>query len=235
MNLTLNALNIISQIIPKDIRIKLTNKIIDNKIKKYADIEIINEEIIEKRKGKPTIFIGNHLSNVDGVILNRVLKNNNIAFMAGVKLSKNPLTRLIVDTINTITITPNSADKEALRKAVDHLKNNGSIFIFPEGTRSRTGSMIKARSGFILLCKMTGVDIVPIGLEGTENVLPINSKDMSKESLKHSKVKVVFGNPFKLPERDGEDKSTWTEKSKNLAMKNIASLLDEKYHGVYKE
>lgn len=233
--MTLRALNIASKIIPKNIRVEITKKIIDSKIKKYANISIVNENILKERKNKPTIYIGNHLSNVDGIILNKILKDNNIAFMAGVKLSKNPLTKLILDTINTIKITPNSADIEALRKATKHLKNNGSIFIFPEGTRSRTGSMIKARSGFILLCKRTKADIVPVGLEGTEKLLPINSNDMGKEKLNHADVKVVLGNPFKLPERDGLDKSEWTEKSKYTAMRNIANLIDEKYHGVYKE
>lgn len=235
MNITLNALNIATKIVPKNIRVNITKKIIDNKLKKYANITIVNEDVIKKRKNKPTIYIGNHLSNVDGVILHKILEDNNIAFMAGVKLSKNPLTKLVVDTINTIQITPNSADKEALRKAVKHLKNNGSIFIFPEGTRSRTGSMIKARSGFILFYKMTKAEIVPVGLEGTEKLLPINKSNMSNESLKHADVKVVFGEPFKLPKRDGTDKNEWLETSKDISMRKITNLIDEKYHGVYKE
>lgn len=235
MNITLKALNIASKIIPKSIRVALTKKIIDSKVKKYSKITILNENILKERRDKPTIYIGNHLSNIDGVILNKIFKDNNIAFMAGVKLSKHPLTKLIVDTINTIQIKPNSADIEALRNASKHLKDKGSIFIFPEGTRSRTGNMIKARSGFILLCKITNADIVPVGIEGTENLLAINSNDMTKESLNYSDVKIVLGKPFKLPKRNDLDKKEWNEKAKYIAMRNIANLIDEKYHGVYRE
>lgn len=51
--------------------------------------------------------------------------------------------------------------------------------IFPEGTRSRVGSLIEAKKGILLIARMTGVPIVPIGLYGTEKLLP----DLNENSL----------------------------------------------------
>ncbi|ERJ13273.1 lysophospholipid acyltransferase family protein [Haloplasma contractile] len=234
MSLILKGFANASRILPKNIRISLTNKLIDRILDKYSEIDVINKEIIEKRRGVPTIYIGNHLSNIDGVILNKLLKNNDVAFMAGVKLSKNKMTNLILDTTKTIHITPNSVDKKAIKEAINYLKDGGSIFIFPEGTRSRSSSMIKAKKGFVLLAKMSKAALVPVGVEGTEQLLPINSDSMSKENFNHSKVKVTFGEPFNLPEKTKENKVAWTELATEYSMKKIAKLLDSKYRGIYK-
>lgn len=233
MNILLKVLPKAANLLPFNVKISLVDKYIDFMLKKYATMNILNKEVVKERKGKPTIYIGNHLSNVDGVILNKILKDNNIAFLAGVKLQDNPLTKMVMDTINTIPITPNTADKEAIKNALDHLKSNGSIFIFPEGTRSRSGKMINARSGFILLCKLSGAEIVPVALEGTEKLLPVNDSSMGKEEMHHAEVKVVFGKPFNLLEKNKANKSDWTELAKNHAMGKIADLLDESYRGVY--
>lgn len=234
MSIILNTFANVSKILPKNVRMDLTCKLIDKFLDRYSEIEVINKEIIEKRKGVPTIYIGNHLSNVDGVVLNSLLKDNDIAFMAGVKLSKNTMTNLVLETVKTIKITPNSADKKAIKEAIKYLQNGGSIFIFPEGTRSRTGSMIKAKKGFLLIAKMSKAQFVPIGIEGTEKLFPINSDSMSKEKFNYSKVKVVLGEPFNLPEKNPENKDHWTEFATEYSMKKISELLSPEYRGVYK-
>ena len=149
----LKVLVVISNILPNRIRIFLADKIVNKTVDKYANIELINESVIRQRKGFATVYIGNHLSNIDGVILNKLLKENQIAFLAGVKLSENPFTNLVLDTINTIPVVPNSADKKAIRAALDYLESDKSIFIFPEGTRSRTGAMQEGKKGFALVAK----------------------------------------------------------------------------------
>ena len=42
-------------------------------------------------------------------------------------------------------IIPGSPDKSAVKSSLKHLGSGGSIVIFPEGTRSRTGSLIKMK------------------------------------------------------------------------------------------
>ncbi|NJD01228.1 MAG: 1-acyl-sn-glycerol-3-phosphate acyltransferase, partial [Ruminiclostridium sp.] len=90
----------------------------------------------------------NHLSNVDGIVLNKVLKKNNVTFIAGKKLNANPFTSIFMKIVKHISISPNSADRKAIKKALTVLSMGESILIFPEGTRSRTGSMIKGKRGF---------------------------------------------------------------------------------------
>ncbi len=204
-------------------------------LRKYASIKVHGEDILRSRIGKPTIYISNHLSNIDGIILDRLLEHNNIAFMAGVKLGQNPFTAFFLNTLNYIPITPGSADKNAIKLALRHLQGNGSILIFPEGTRSRTGSLIEAKRGFTLMVKMAKVSVVPIALEGTEKLLPINTSDMSGERLQRSDISITIGTPFSLPgKHEIPEDADWDAHCAAFAMYRISEMLQPKYQGVYK-
>lgn len=227
------AIKAINMLPPSLIK-KIADRIIDNYLNKYANITIENKEILKKLDG-PVVFVSNHLSNSDGLVLNRVLKEKDPYFVAGVKLTKNSLSRIGFEAFKTIAIQPNTADIEAMKKCIETVKEGNSIFIFPEGTRSRTGALMEARKGVILIAKKCGVPIVPIGVSGTEILMPINDKDMGKEIFQHADVQVSFGEPFYLPEKEkGEDKEEYNEKCINSIMGNIAKLLPEDYRGIYK-
>lgn len=222
-------------IMPKPVLSAAAKFIVSRYIAKYANITVVNKERINQING-PAIFISNHLSNSDGLVLNKLLKDRDIWFIAGVKLAKNDLTNLGLEVVRTIPINPDSADKTAISTIIKALKSGKSICIFPEGTRSRTGSMIRGKKGILLVAKLSKVPIVPIGLEGTEMLLPINDSDMGGEAFNHADVKITIGESFYIPDRDkGEEKDSYEERALYFTMRKIAELLPDKYQGVYKE
>lgn len=210
-------------------------KVIDYIIKKYAHIDYKGEENLSNAK-KPVIFICNHLSNSDALILDKILKNQDVTYVAGVKLSQNPTTNLGVRLVKTTSLKPNTADKEGLTKIINIIKSGNNVLIFPEGTRSRKGSMIEAKKGFLLIAKITGVPIVPIGIWGTEKFLPINdSGDMAAEKFHHAHIGVRIGKQIEVPKKEqGEDKLSYEKRALDTLMKAIAELIPEEYRGVYK-
>ncbi|WP_026477708.1 lysophospholipid acyltransferase family protein [Alkaliphilus transvaalensis] len=213
----------------------ISKKVTDHYLKKYANINLQGRENLMGIK-LPTIFISNHLSNSDGLVLAKVLKEIDPTFVAGIKLSNNAVTSIGVNGIKTINIKPNTADKEGLKKIIELIKHGESLLIFPEGTRSRVGSLIEAKKGIFLIAKMTGAPIVPIGLYGTENLLPINEEgDMSSETFNYADIYINIGKQFEFPKRGKEeDKKEYEEFSTKYIMKKIAELLPVNYRGVYK-
>lgn len=220
--------------LPKGLVDVLIKKILKGYLNKYADIRVTGLENLNSIK-KPILFICNHLSNSDALVLNSVLKDQDITFVAGIKLSNNPLTNLGITITKTIPIKPNTADKEAISKVIKTLKNGNNILIFPEGTRSRTGSMIKAKKGVVLIQKMSKATVVPLGIYGSEKLLPINGEDMSGEKFQHAVVNLNIGKGIDIPQRlKDEDKHLYEEKTTEFIMKEVAKLLPEEYRGVYK-
>lgn len=235
MSVKLLAVKLSSKL-PDKIAVPLSNFVVKNIIKRYANLKIEGYENI-KNLNEPVIYICNHLSNADGLILNEVLKEKDVTFIAGVKLSKDPLTNFGMRIVKSISIKPNTADKEALSKIVKTVKHGDSILIFPEGTRSRTGSMIEAKKGILLMARLTGAKLVPIGLSGTEKLLPISkSENMSSEKFNRADVKINIGMPFSIPTREGkEDKEVYEERTLNFLMTQISKLLPKEYRGVYSD
>jgi long-chain acyl-CoA synthetase len=89
----------------------------------------------------------------------------------------------------------------AVRASLEHcgtLADAGwSVLIYPEGTRSVTGSMGSFRSGIGLLAQQLGVPVIPVGIVGTYDVLPKGSSRPRRRA-----VTIRFGRPM-LP--DPED------------------------------
>lgn len=225
----------IINILPHKCVTYIAKKVVDTYLKKYANIIIEGSENLKGIK-TPTIFICNHLSNSDGLVLDKALKEIDPTFVAGVKLSNNAVTSIGVNVIKTTNIKPNTADKEGLKKIIKLVKQGESLLIFPEGTRSRVGSLIEAKKGILLIARITGAPIVPIGLYGTEKLIAINKEgDMSAEIFNYADVHINIGKQFKIPKRVKEqDKKEYEYFSIKYIMKKIAELLPENYRGVYK-
>ena len=213
----------------------ISRKIVDFIVKKYVDLDVKGEENLLSLD-KPVIFICNHLSNSDGIILDKILKNHDVTYVAGIKLTQNATTNIGVRLLKTTVVKPNTADKEGLTKVINIVRSGNNILIFPEGTRSRTGSIIQAKKGLLLIAKVTGAPIVPLGIWGTEKFLPISgSGDMAAESFHHAHVGLRVGKQLELPKREqGEERHLYDERALTVLMKAIAGLMPEEYRGVYK-
>ncbi len=222
-------------LLPLSLQQKLARAYVDRQLKKKVTIRIQGRENLDS-VSSPCIFVANHLSNLDGMVLMMLLKEKfDPHFVAGVKLTDDKFTNFFKNLIKTIDIKPNSADLESMKTIINTLKGGESVMIFPEGTRSRTASMNEAKKGITLIARMAKVPIVPIGLMGTERIVPIDpSEQMSKERIHPGTVDIVIGKPFQLVKKlPGEDKHEYDDRALADIMAHIAQTLSPAYRGIY--
>jgi 1-acyl-sn-glycerol-3-phosphate acyltransferase len=64
---------------------------------------------------------------------------------------------------------------ESLRHAAKELRPGVSVFLFPEGTRTRDGSLQPFKKGGFKFALQTGLPVVPVTITGTRQLLPRDS------------------------------------------------------------
>jgi 1-acyl-sn-glycerol-3-phosphate acyltransferase len=88
-------------------------------------------------------------------------------------------------------IDRNAPSKEIMRMLIRELKAGQCVTVFPEGTRSRDGSIAEFRSGLEFLVRRTGAAVVPVGVSGSYKAFGRGARFVWP-----SKCAVTFGEPW---------------------------------------
>ena len=125
---------------------------------------------------RPCIFIFNHQSKADVVILAKLIRKD----MGGVgkqEIRNIPILGQLMEWAGTVFIDrKNAADAiKAMEPLIDAIKKDGkSICIAPEGTRSNSPKLAPFKKGAFHLAMQAGVPIVPIVIHNAGDVAPKN-------------------------------------------------------------
>lgn len=121
---------------------------------------------------RPCIFIFNHQSLLDGVVLAQLLKQDVVAFCKK-EMAEKPIVGALLRQADTIFVDRDNKDQSGvLQQALDVLENGRSLVIAPEGTRSTLGDLQPFKHGAFYLAKKAKVPIVPIVLHNVKDALP---------------------------------------------------------------
>lgn len=125
-------------------------------------------------------------------------------------------------------------DKESVRKMIaqcEHLlKNNISIMIFPEGTRSETGMVKPFKPGAFILAKKMKKPILPLVMNNTKDALPKHS--LMLRGRHQMEVKVMDEIPFSTFEHmEIADIANMVQNMISSQVKEHIALEQEKYMG----
>jgi 1-acyl-sn-glycerol-3-phosphate acyltransferase len=124
---------------------------------------------------KPAIFISNHMSYFDFLILGAMLKNY-VTFVASKKIKQTFFIKWFTKLHNVVYIDQDYPGYSFFRDIMRHLKAGKAIIIYPEATRSRSGKMLMPKYGFVKLAILADVPIIPITMKGTYEILPPDSR-----------------------------------------------------------
>jgi len=151
------------------------------------------------------ILASNHLSFVDSIVIPLVAPRR-MAYLAKAEYftGRGPVgwgQRALFTALGGIPV-----DRAAARSAHDSLDaalavlNEGQIFgIYPEGTRSRDGRLYRGRTGVAWLAFESGAPVVPVGLIGTEAIMPVGSR-----IPRVSRLTIRFGAPLAFDHLESE-------------------------------
>jgi putative phosphoserine phosphatase/1-acylglycerol-3-phosphate O-acyltransferase len=150
---------------------------------------------------RPAVFIFNHQSGVDALLVARLLRRD-FTGVAKQEIRRNPIFGPAFAFAGVVFIDRADGARavEALAPAVKALGEGRSIAIAPEGTRSRTKQLGRFKKGAFHIAMQAGVPIVPIVFENTLDVLPRGAL-----VLRPANVRAVVLPPV--------DTSSWTRES----------------------
>lgn len=114
----------------------------------------------------------NHISDCDPPAVLAFLPRDDFATMAKQELFQIPVLGWLIRALGAFPVERDSADRHALRQAEEILEAERSLLIFPEGRVSEKGCLQKIQPGAALLALRTSAPILPVGLIGTNRVLP---------------------------------------------------------------
>jgi 1-acyl-sn-glycerol-3-phosphate acyltransferase len=174
----------------------------------------------------PFLIVANHMSVSDPVLIG-IGTNRKVVFLAKEELFKNVFSAYFVRSFGAIPVYRGRFNREALNKTRSILAVGGVIGLFPEGQRSKTGSLITPQPGSALIASHNRVPILPVGITGTETIKGLGW-------LWHRpRVLINIGRPFYFPDTGKGINREQLDQYSDLIMQKIADLLPEKYRGVY--
>jgi len=174
----------------------------------------------------PVILMINHVNFLDPFVVVASMPRQ-VTAMSKIENFSIPLWGWVFKWYGAIPVHRGEVDRKALKAALDVLKTDTMLLIAPEGTRSKTGALIRAKTGAAYLADQAKVLIVPIAIAGTESIM----RNLLR--LRRSRLIVQIGKPFLLPAIQDNDRSKGLRRNTDEIMCRIAAMLPQAYRGVY--
>lgn len=175
----------------------------------------------------PCILAVNHLSIFDLPLVFGLIGGENVTGWAAEKYARHPFFGPILRMGNGIFIERGQVDRHAIEAAVAWMERGNMFGIAPEGTRSQTGAMARAKTGVAYLASEVDAPIVPIAVAGTENTIACWRR------LRRPRFIMRVGKPFRLPPLDEANRNASLRANADEVMCRIAALLPPAYRGYY--
>ena len=143
-------------------------------------------------RSRAHVFAANHISALDIPVLYSAIPRQ-FRIMAKKELFRYPFMGWHLRRSGQIPVDRESAraSMRGLTQAVKSLKSGMPLVVFPEGGRSPSGQVQPFMTGAFYIAIKAGVDVVPVAIVGTYEVLPMNSFH-----IRPGKIELLAGEPI---------------------------------------
>ncbi|MBI2119779.1 MAG: 1-acyl-sn-glycerol-3-phosphate acyltransferase [Elusimicrobia bacterium] len=170
-------------------------------------LEIVGKENVPLNGG--VLLASNHVSYADPPLVAASV-DRFIHFFAKEELFHMPVIGWFISQVNAFPVKRFEHDIGAFKKAQKLLTQGEAVVLFPEGRRSKTGELGKAKAGVGMLSLKTGVPVVPIYISNSYKIFSFK------------KIKVFIGKPIKAPEV--ENQKLYYQSFSEQVLSSIAEL-----------
>ncbi len=174
-------------------------------------------------KDRNYVFISNHQSQLDIPVLEVLLKDYNVRFLAKKSLFSIPFFGWGIRALGYVPVDREDP-KEGLKSllaCVERVKEGVSLIVFPEGTRSATGELLPFKVGGFLIPLKAGVPICPLAIWGTVEILP---KGRLWFNLKRRVIKVALGSVIEVEGLTLKDKTKLVDMARDFIEKALIKM-----------
>ncbi|MGA0117707.1 MAG: lysophospholipid acyltransferase family protein [Ilumatobacteraceae bacterium] len=163
-----------------------------------------------------------HRSNVD-TPLAAAVTSRRLRFMGKDTIWKIAPIGWIISALGAFPVTRGTADREALKRCISVLESGEPLVLFPEGTRQSGPVVQPLFDGAAYVAVKAGVPIIPVGIGGSEGVMPKGAK-----MIYPRKCVLVVGEPIVAP----RDESGRVARS---AVKEVTETLSQELQRLFDE
>jgi 1-acyl-sn-glycerol-3-phosphate acyltransferase len=185
----------------------------------------INYKLIDPNQtkiepGKRYIIMSNHRSHYDIPLMTLTMPGS-VRMLTKKEFFKYPIWGRGLKHGEFISIDRSNFEqaKKDLAAARAKMESGVVLWIAPEGTRSRTGRLGPFKKGGFVMAIESGATIIPVGIQGTENVL----KPKTTEVFLDKDVTITIGNPIEASRYTMEERDQLVAEVRNA----IAGLCGE--------
>ncbi len=169
----------------------------------FAGVKVVVEQRGKLDPAQPYVFVANHASSLD-IWAAFVAIPRRLRMIAKKQLGRIPLFGWVMRAGRFIFIDRSNgvAARRSIDVAVERIRKGDSVLIFPEGTRTRDGTLGAFKKGGFHLAVNAGVPIVPVALRGTRALMPRGSY-----LLRAGTVTAIIGDPIPTAGLSAEEKA----------------------------
>ena len=178
----------------------------------FAGVKVVIENRATLVPEQPYVFMANHASSLD-IWAVFVAIPRRLRLIAKKQLARIPLFGWAMWAGRFIFIDRGNgvAARRSIAEAGRRIHDGDSVLIFPEGTRTRDGSLLPFKKGGFHLAIKAGVPIVPVALCGPRALMPRGSV-----LLRAGAIRVIIGQPIPTQGLSDEDRVNLPERVRGI-------------------
>ncbi len=182
----------------------------------FMRVQIVGRENFPS-EDTPLVLCCNHISNWDPILLILANHKRHVHFMAKAELFSNHLfSWFLGKQMGAFPVRRGTGDTSAIDAAKRLVNDRKLMGIFPEGTRSKDGKLLRAKSGAALIVAQTGACVLPAAVVTRDQKIRM-----------FQRVKVVYGKPLTPEELHLTDSERPDIRyATRLIMKTIGELIE---------